>query len=87
MPARRNQRTYRPAEEVVLPAEETMEAEPMRCWPHPIATPTACGCESKPTGDLGQVVELLSAQNQLLVDLLGAVNSLTAALLCREKRD
>ncbi len=84
MPVRRNQRTYRPAEEVVPPAEETMEAEPMRYWPHPIAAPAGCGCEGKPSGELGQVVELLSAQNQLLVDLLGAVNSLTAALLCRE---
>jgi len=65
-----------------------MEEEPMRYWPHPItATPAACGCETKPTGDLAQVAELLTAQNQLLVDLLGAVNSLTAALLCREKRD
>ncbi len=84
MPTRRNPRTYRPAEEYVPPVEAAMEDEPMRHWPHPITTPTACGCEAKPSGDLGQVLELLSTQNQLLVDLLGAVNSLTAALLCRE---
>lgn len=87
MPVRKQQRTYRPAEEFVPPAEAAMEDEPMRHWPHPIAAaPASCGCEAKPAGDLGQVLEQLACQNQLLVDLLGAVNSLTAALLCREER-
>ena len=31
-----------------------------------------------------QALEQLACQNQLLVDLLGAVNSLTAALLCKK---
>ena len=30
-----------------------------------------------------QILEQLNAQNQLLVDLLGAVNGLAAAILCR----
>ncbi|MEG1857719.1 MAG: hypothetical protein RR216_03195 [Pseudoflavonifractor sp.] len=35
---------------------------------------------------LEQMVELASGQNQLLVDLLGAVNALTAALLAAQVR-
>lgn len=57
----------------------------MRRYVYPVPQP--CPVCSVDTADLPQamtqVLEQLSCQNQLLVDLLGAVNSLTAALLCR----
>lgn len=90
MPARQNCPTSRKtASPRPVAARETVVAEaeePMRIWPHPICCEAPgdrpgedpCGCP-----DLSRVAELLQCQNQLLVDLLGAVNSLTAALLCR----
>ena len=64
-------------------AQEPRE-EPMRRYPHPIpaAVPAACcrdGVEMTP------ILEQLQYQSQLLVDILGAVNSLTAAVLCQNK--
>ena len=64
----------------MLPPEE----EPMKRYPHPICpcTPpsTAPGLE----GGLDCVLEALARQNQLLTELLGAVNGLTAAVLARQ---
>lgn len=90
MPMRRTARTC-PAQETESISTETaaaMETEPMRCWPHPIvAVPSGGTCPTRNNEDLSQVLERLDCQNQLLCDLLGAVNSLTAALLCREGRN
>lgn len=70
------------------------ENEPMRRWPHPIPTrdtaccsacpcPSCCPCASEETSAaLTQVLEKLQYQSQVLTDLLAAVNSLTAAVLC-----
>ena len=72
-----------------LAAEElTAETEPMRRYPHPIPMSTAL---APVTSDdcspcMNRMLEQLSCQNQLLVDLLGAVNSLTAALLARSDK-
>lgn len=95
MPVNRNRTTYSARQTSTLsrlsscaaPAadELTAEAEPMRRYPHPIPM----SCDSTPvTSDdcspcMNRVLEQLSCQSQLLVDLLGAVNSLTAALLAR----
>ena len=59
--------------------------EPMKRHPHPIPCPADCpappGAEA-----LDRVLEELACQNQLLLDLLSAVNGLTAAVLSiREK--
>lgn len=93
MPARQNCRTSRQVNSTGTLAAETVVTEteePMRIWPHsiccdvPASCPADCsaGC-SADCPDLSRVQELLQCQNQLLVDLLGAVNSLTAALLCQ----
>ena len=54
--------------------------EPMKRHSHPVPAP--CPWYS-PTwgGELDGVLEALARQNQLLLDLLGAVNGLTAAVL------
>lgn len=75
---------------VPLPEQVCMEAgpEPMTryispCPPSSCAVrkceDTCCARESRML--LEQLVELTNSQNQLLVDLLGGVNALTAALL------
>lgn len=65
--------------------------EPMHRYSHSIplaaqtteaAVPT-CSRGEDPSAAMTQVLEQLSCQSQLLVDLLGAVNSLTAAVLCQ----
>lgn len=68
-------------------AGESMEDMPMCRYSHPIPTCEhkrgcgsrggRCACEE----ELEQILAALACQNQLLVDLLGAVNCLTAALL------
>lgn len=90
MPANRNRNTYRaqsarsltPCAAVSL-QDLTAEEEPMRRYPHPI--PMCCDASPAPAEEcspcMNRVLEQLSCQNQLLMDLLGAVNSLTAALL------
>ena len=93
MMPRRNNRTYRsPAaahSKVVAARRELLaEEEPMHRYPHPIPQTTATAApELSPAGDMPaamtQALEQLSCQSQLLVDLLGAVNSLTAAILCQ----
>lgn len=64
-----------------------LENMPMNRWRNPIS---ACECEEEEScsqcecaRELEQIIHLLTCQNQLLVDLLGAVNSLTAACLSR----
>ena len=98
MPANRNRNTYRPQRSSVLSQSSlatlaasddlTAETEPMRRYPHPI--PMCCDSTPVTSEDcspcMNRVLEQLSCQNQLLVDLLGAVNSLTAALLARSDR-
>ncbi len=67
---------------------ELLEDMPMRRYRNPIPTcgfPPAhdpgpcCPCRE----ELERILDALACQNQLLVDLLGAVNSLTAARLAR----
>lgn len=92
MPVNRNritcsaQQTSALTQAALAAAQElTAEAEPMRRYPHPI--PMSCDAAPVTTEDcspcMNRVLEQLSCQSQLLVDLLGAVNSLTAALLAR----
>ena len=62
------------------------ETEPMRIYSNPIiTTPTATAGEASNT-DLARILEQLSCQSQLMVDLLAAVNSLTAATLSLNSR-
>lgn len=91
MVRRDNPNTYKAAQMAhskVLAAQREMEAEetPMRRYvypvPQPAPGPRPAGGADLPAA-MTQVLEQLACQNQLLVDLLGAVNSLTAALLCR----
>lgn len=93
-------RTSQSARQRVLAAREELraeagtqaaEAEPMRRWPHPIpmacdvcSARCACACEDETSPAMTQVLEKLQYQNQVLTDLLAAVNSLTAAVLCRK---
>lgn len=71
-------------------AASTVE-EPMHRYSHsipPVAqsvepTAPACSQGEDTSAAMTQVLEQLACQSQLLVDLLGAVNSLTAALLCQ----
>lgn len=99
--ARRVNRTYRPAAVAaaharVLSARRELlsaEEEPMHRYPHPIppAAPQAVAaaapaCAPGDPAAMTQALEQLACQSQLLVDLLGAVNSLTAAVLCQNGR-
>lgn len=80
----RSLRSTSPVETQILEEEE-----PMRIWPHPVCCPSAPTCSSgcSPScPDRDAVLEQLRCQNQLLVDLLASVNSLTAALLYRPGR-
>lgn len=55
-----------------------LEEEPMKRYAHPI--PYCIDCPTPPPADgLDRILEALACQNQLLVELLGAVNALTAA--------
>lgn len=72
----------------LFPAPMEREDMPMNRYINPIplsqAAAACCACPC-PSGVeralLEQLVELAASQNQLLVDLLGAVNALTAATL------
>lgn len=64
-------------------SEDRMEPPPMNRYTNPI--PTCCHkqgdrCLAQQEG-LDHVLTALASQNQILIDLLGAVNSLTAVLL------
>ena len=61
------------------------EEEPMKRYAHPI--PYCIDCPTPPPADgLDRILEALACQNQLLVELLGAVNALTAATLSIQSR-
>lgn len=66
---------------------ERLENMPMNRYinPNTMITRTPGGCCGRGEEQvlLEQLVELSVSQNQLLVDLLGAVNALTAALLAK----
>lgn len=99
MTSRRNSRTYRDPqaarakilaarEESTVQAEPSAREEPMHRWPHTIpmssAAPAPVPAEGEVSPALTAVLEQLQCQSQLMVDLLGAVNSLTAAVLCQK---
>lgn len=88
---RRDSRTYQTAARAharVMAAQREMEPEkePMHRYVFPIPQPAP---DNPPADDVSaaatQALEQLAYQSQLLVDLLGAVNSLTAALLCTKE--
>ena len=66
---------------------ERLENMPMNRYINPntmiTRTPGGCCGRGEEQALLEQLVELSVSQNQLLVDLLGAVNALTAALLAK----
>ena len=66
---------------------ERLENMPMNRYINPntmiTRTPGGCCGRGEEQALLEQMVELSVSQNQLLVDLLGAVNALTAALLAK----
>lgn len=72
-------------------ARAALEDMPMTRYVNPIPL---CSCRQACQGaccgasaeELGQILEALACQNQLLADLLGAVNSLTATLLAERGR-
>ena len=68
----------------VLAAAEKLTEEPMRRWSHhiPLTCPRDCR-DREDSQTLTAILEQLQCQNQLLVDLLEAVNALTAATLAR----
>ena len=91
MPICRNSRTTSCAgstQTQTLATQQTLSAEeePMRIYSNPImTTPTPTDGEDA-NRDLTMILEQLSCQSQLLVDLLAAVNSLTAATLSLKSR-
>lgn len=58
--------------------------ERMKRYENPIPLP--CCCPTADWTELDGVLEYLARQNQLLLDLLGAVNGLTAAVLSIQAR-
>jgi len=65
---------------------EEMREEPIHRYsfkiPQAVPAPVSISSEEV-SADLTQIVEQLRRQSQLLMDLLGAVNSLIATQLCR----
>ena len=91
MPTCRNSRTTScagSAQTQTLAAQQTLSAEeePMRIYSNPIATTLAATEVETSNADLVRILEQLSCQSQLLVDLLAAVNALTAATLSLNNR-
>lgn len=69
-----------------------MEAEePMNRYIHPIPASAgrqeARGAGQELQAGLERVLECMACQNQLLVDILGAINALTAAVLSTQSRN
>ncbi len=94
MPVRETVHTRRAARTAVrndeVREETVAETEPMRILPLPICCGLPERCPRDLGGacpDLGPVLEQLQCQSQLLLDLLGAVTALTAALLCKKDRE
>ena len=91
MPTCRNSRTTSRnagTQTPVQAARQTLsaEAEPMRIYSNPITTTAAPTADQAACADLTGILEQLACQSQLLVDLLAAVNSLTAATLSLKSR-
>lgn len=63
-----------------LESAPAQQEEPMNRYPHPIPCPADCPAPAGAEA-LDRVLEELACQNQLLLDLLSAVNGLTAAVL------
>lgn len=87
MPTCRNGRSTSRATATQTQVSQTLSAqeEPMRIYTNPI--PTAATVETETTNaDLTKILEQLACQSQLLVDLLAAVNALTAATLSLNHR-
>ena len=91
MMVKRSSRTYRSAAQAHAKVQAAQQ-EPMHRYSHPIphsspipaaVTPPAAPLPPDSPAAMTQILEQLSCQSQLLVDLLGAVNSLTAAVLCQ----
>ncbi len=62
--------------------EDQMEHIPMNRYTNPIPTyPKQTGPCRIRQEEMDHILTALACQNQILIDLLGAVNSLTAALL------
>lgn len=65
-----------------------MQAGPIRprpCGGEPMKRHTPPRIQPRPAED-SRVLEALLRQNQILLELLGAMNGLTAALLARERQ-
>ena len=71
-----------------LPDPLEPQEPPMNLYLCSPSSPPARSCPG-PDQDLSaaviQILEQVSVQNQLLIDLQAAVNGLTAAILCRQK--
>ena len=86
MPTRcTNRRTSCSSESQTAP-QAVAQTEPMRIYSNPIVTTPAATEGETSNADLARVLEQLSCQSQLLVDLLAAVNALTAATLSLNHR-
>lgn len=80
-------------QELLAAASAAPREEPMHRYSHPIppSAPAPVPAPATPLpadtpAAMTQILEQLSCQSQLLVDLLGAVNSLTAAVLCQKDK-
>lgn len=73
--------TAQAATHLLTRSEETAaEEEPMRRYPHPIPADCSATSAAENTAAMEELLQRLACQNQLLVDLVEAVNALTAAL-------
>lgn len=72
-----------------LYTEEIMEDVPMTRYTNPL--PTGCPNRSGPCRirqeEMDHILTALACQNQILTDLLGAVNGLTAAILYQRREN
>lgn len=93
MPSCRNtyQTAAQRAQDRILEAQQELEEEleiPMHHYVFPLPQPTpAQTATATDSAAATQLLEQMQCANQLLVDLLGAVNSLTAAVLCRRENN
>ena len=102
MNPRYSNRTYRTAAAAhakVMAARQALTAdlepdaasEPMRRYPHSIGQKTAGSCPLPTPGDAdgiqARILKQLTCQSQLLMDLLAAVNALTAATLAQKDKN
>ncbi|MCI8478752.1 MAG: hypothetical protein HFE97_10525 [Oscillospiraceae bacterium] len=71
----------RATESAVDTAAAEPQEEPMNRYIYPLPVTCCTGCCSGDSAALDRILETLCTQNQLLLDLTGAVNALTAAVL------